>query len=108
MKIGLYADGTYFCKCIICSKVFRGDKRAVYCLRCAAKNIQAELDNHRWIPVEERLPEKHGRVLVVKAGTITALWLIGKTFMQRKLWKYRGITHWKPIILPEQALKDNK
>ena len=43
MKIGLYADGSYFCKCVTCSEIFHGDKRAVQCLRCAAKQLQAEL-----------------------------------------------------------------
>ncbi len=43
MKIGLYADGGYFCKCVTCSEIFHGDKRAVQCLRCAAKQLQTEL-----------------------------------------------------------------
>ena len=43
MRIGLYADGTYFCKCVACSETFLGDKRAIHCLRCAAKLLEAQL-----------------------------------------------------------------
>jgi hypothetical protein len=36
IKIGLYADGDYMCKCTNCGKEFQGDKRAIYCFHCAA------------------------------------------------------------------------
>ena len=44
MRIGAYADGVYFCKCVVCSETFHGDKHAVNCLRCAVEQLQAELD----------------------------------------------------------------
>ena len=41
MKIGCYADGNYMCKCNGCGKEFTGNKRAISCLDCAVKALQA-------------------------------------------------------------------
>jgi hypothetical protein len=38
-----YAPGYYHCRCVTCSKVFEGDKRAVECLECAASAANAAL-----------------------------------------------------------------
>lgn len=48
--IGGYAPGTYMCKCVSCSVIFYGDKRAVQCEPCAIKmtvdyNSNKPLDN---------------------------------------------------------------
>lgn len=62
--------------------------------------LQAELDEYRWIPVSERLPEGVGIWLVLKNR-------IPETFRKNDdsvLWKgfAKTYTHWKPIILPEK------
>lgn len=67
------------------------------------KQLQAALDAHRWIPVEERLPEKNGRYMIVIANRYVcvsgfALERQPKGFVVGPACK---ITHWKPIILPE-------
>ena len=69
--------------------------------------LQAELDKHRWIPVEERLPEKQDMYDVSDGRRKWEhLWI--KTL---KCWRkdgslhYESITHWRLRILPEQALK---
>lgn len=68
--------------------------------------LQAELDKHRWIPVEERLPESEGYYLAAEDGRFGEYWyskLGGWQHGDRKT-SYSCadcITHWKPIILPE-------
>ena len=59
-------------------------------------------EENRWIPVEEQLPKGEGRVLVFHP--IRRYRITSAEFLQdcMKL----GYTHWKPIILPEQALKE--
>ena len=84
-----------------------------------AENERLKEEN-RWIPVKERLPEEEGIYLTKYKGD-------GRQQLNRKLWiraypfggiftehwtskkpsKY-SITHWKPITLPEQALKGNQ
>ena len=116
MRIGAYADGVYFCKCVVCSETFHGDKHAVNCLRCAAEQLQAELDKHHWIPVEERLPPINGRYAVTDLKIWWQSWWgvngeKGHEFGDEGEWyplHSRTITHWKPEILPEQALKKVK
>lgn len=36
-----YAPGNYMCECVICNQAFVGDKRAVHCLECAARAVNA-------------------------------------------------------------------
>ena len=66
------------------------------------KQLQAELNKHRWIPVSERLPEKTGWYFVYGLDTVTTgrfivckktpnIWVGGADF----------VDYWKPIILPE-------
>jgi len=69
--------------------------------KCEAKNewLKKELEKHRWIPVSERLPEDGQYVLIVTDGGVDNVnWYA----------TYHTTTHWKPIILPEQALKEAK
>jgi len=63
--------------------------------------IEDELDEHRWIPVGERLPEGVGVWLVLKKDGMP------ESFRKNDdsvLWRgfAEKYTHWKPIILPEQ------
>ena len=80
------------------------------------KVLQAELEKHHWIPVSERLPKLQGE-------TVSGICLITDSESVRLGWydyKFSGWawyplpntlakpTHWKPIILPEQALTNSK
>ncbi|MCK5017486.1 MAG: DUF551 domain-containing protein [Candidatus Peribacteraceae bacterium] len=62
------------------------------------KRLQAELDKHRWIPVEEKLPKGANVLVCWESGNISqaicADWEFSAMGGDR-------ITHWKPIILPE-------
>ncbi len=67
--------------------------------------LEAELEQHRWIPISERLPEDDSPHL---------FWLESGNVVQGipscELGKHNPplthkATHWKLIILPEQALK---
>lgn len=42
-RVGRWAPGRYWCKCIKCDRQFEGDKRAMHCLPCAIKTIQEDL-----------------------------------------------------------------
>ena len=77
--------------------------------------LEAELEQHRWIPVSESLPEKTGYYLIfcVSEGYNEHRWW--QFWYQDGWYEYnkiddciddteRTVTHWKPIIL-EQALK---
>ncbi len=77
----------------------------VYKLEEENERLEAELEQHRWIPVSERLPEKteedlRPEFLVYDGESVTgALWRhydFGWDFETD-----RGEpTHWKPIIIP--------
>ncbi len=68
------------------------------------KQLQAELDKHRWIPVSERLPENIPITLVLfDSGNIIQAICADWVNIEGKLNEH--ITHWKPIILPEKTLK---
>ena len=65
----------------------------------------AELEaQERWIPADERLPEK-GDVYFVLRGTRgnpdIATGLSGEWFMAGKPVQLHDVTHWKPITPPE-------
>lgn len=38
-RLGLFATGSYQCKCIKCKQQFTGDKRAMQCLDCAIEEV---------------------------------------------------------------------
>ena len=72
-------------------------------LEAKNKELQSELDKHRWIPVAERLPEKGG--LYYTFARYTSMPLAVMFHIKDKKWNHpqpsiRKITHWKPIILP--------
>lgn len=55
-------------------------------------------EKHRWILIEERLPEKNKACLVFNGGVVMIYMWFGKEL------RWGGpcsITHWKPIILPD-------
>ena len=60
------------------------------------------LEQQLWIPVSERLPEKSGDYQVVRA--INQLPTTREYCAKSLMWiSHDTVTHWKPIILPEQA-----
>ena len=89
--------------------------------KCLNENltiVQEELLKHRWIPVSERLPEYNKTVLISDGKNISFGWFVDKCYNNpaenHDYWasEYHtrsdhpeNITHWKPIILPGQALK---
>ncbi len=67
------------------------------------EQLQAELDAYRWIPVEERLPDKVGYYAVTDGKEWwRELWCF-VDHSGAKGWEnnHEVITHWKPITLPE-------
>ena len=81
-----------------------------------AKRIEELGAENRWIPVGERLPEvKSGRyvsVIAVLLNNREEQFCMVMDFYGPTNWAhglvngYKNVTHWKPIILPEQALKE--
>ena len=39
-RLGAFATGDYFCRCVHCAREFTGDKRALLCLPCAASAVE--------------------------------------------------------------------
>ena len=84
-------------------------------LKTEKKELEAELDKHRWIPVSEKLPEDDSQVWICyeKTGyTYNAYYDQNVLHFSQKTWQifdysggYRKAevnpTHWKPIILPK-------
>lgn len=77
--------------------------RTVSIKNSTIKGLYTELETHRWIPVEERLPESLSiNVWVTDGKTAWICWYVPST--QR--WAVvksvlTTITHWKPILLPK-------
>ena len=76
-----------------------------------AKRLQAEVEQHRWIPVSERLPKNTDDVWVCSTKVKT-LRKFGIGFYSKDCNKWIWFdrtpdvpTHWKPIVLPGQALQ---
>lgn len=71
--------------------------------------LQAKIEQHRWIPVSEGPPECNKYVFVTNGFAVRrAEWKESKHW-QFCCFGWRGpITHWKPIILPKAEPKDNK
>jgi len=77
-----------------------------------------ECEKHRWIPVSERLPTLkdacEGQDQRCRDGTVDVIgvdingFVFGANYFPKmNVWNFgTEPTHWKPIILPEQALKD--
>ena len=119
-KCGALVVGTLDCaKCGGKAKLF-SVQLELLTQRDRIAELESALEKHRWIPVGERLPEAitkqihHSQdVLIVQDK-----WGVRRGYYQEKhqQWVTYGsyqnpqeyqneITHWKPIILPEQAKK---
>jgi len=78
-----------------------------------AERIEEMKEQNRWIPVSERLPEEGQFCHLYMPEFNSNCPQKGLYLSDKKVWlttiKYRKrtrkVTHWKPIILPEQALK---
>ena len=70
-------------------------------LEAENEKLRAELDRHRWIPVEEGLPEEAGAYQVLRENnqfpTTREFYFVNKTWTSRDV-----VTHWKPVILPDE------
>ncbi len=91
-------------KCKACKTLYQNQGLLIagYCKMCASTQIpllQAEVEQHRWIPVGERLPEESGEYLVVRKGN---RYPTTREYEKGMGWVTHDIvTHYKPIILPE-------
>lgn len=52
-RVGAWAPGAYWCKCVSCEKPFEGDKRALRCLPCTVAALLAQ--NRRLIEALEEI-----------------------------------------------------
>ena len=74
-------------------------------LKIKNRDLEAELEKHQWIPVEEGLPRGDGHYLVADSGWYGRMWFDGKEWCFGNKQKYpyaNHITHWMPIILPKK------
>ena len=51
---------------------------------------------HRWIPVEERLPERGQEVIAFSGGYLEPK-VFAYHFWSEKFSSWQGITHWMPL-----------
>ncbi len=88
------------------TKIWIGDKMYLVDepVREYVDELQAELDNLRWIPVEERLPKKDGNIVLYKKSKPMVMHYFTNRTSEQWL---MGFTHWKPEILPEGECKQN-
>ena len=70
-----------------------------------ACRLRDKLFEHRWIPVEERLPKKDGNIVLYKKSKPMVMHYFTNRTSEQWL---MGFTHWKPEIPPERALKEVK
>lgn len=68
------------------------------------EEFEAKLDQHRWIPVSERLPENVATVFILTGEGAGGIGFYGE---EENRWERLdhainlNITYWKPIILPK-------
>ena len=70
-------------------------------LRERIKELEASLEQHRWIPVTERLPENIATVFILTAEGVGGLGFYGEDEKRWERLDYAinlNITHWKPIL----------
>ena len=72
------------------------------------EQLQTELDEYRWIPVSERLPESIADVFILTKEGSGGIGMYGEMDEGAYRWERLdhainlNITHWMPIILPGQ------
>lgn len=77
------------------------------CVTCDVYNendrLKAELEQYRWIPLSERLPEEHKKYRVSDGGRIwDHLYMPSHNCWQKDgLLHYERIIYWQEIILPK-------
>ncbi len=76
-------------------------------LEMKVKQLQAELEKHRWIPVSERLPEEKecDEILFINEGLVEAGEFKNGLFWDNNGRSFDKVTHWKPIYLPPEDEK---
>ena len=73
----------------------------IHNLRERIKDLEAELVQHRWIPVTERLPENIATVFILTAEGVGGLGFYSEGEKRWERLDYAinlNITHWKPIL----------
>ena len=91
-------------ECVECPYIGRSGKDECVCeLPPCVKQLQTKLDSHRWIPVNEILPEESGQYLVCDFSDKRHPCFVVSFFSGdgSGLFNYTSATHWKPITLPE-------
>lgn len=78
-------------------------------IKAENKRLKEELEKHHWIPVTEKLPKKNGYYLVCDGIWYGRMFFDGRwCFGNKTQYPYsEHLTHWKPIVLPEQMKKEN-
>ena len=75
------------------------------CLLERIKELEAQLKQHRWIPISERLPENVATVFILTGEGAGGVGFYGED-ETGYIWERLdhainlNITHWKPIIKP--------
>ncbi len=83
------------------------------CLIERIAELEAQLEQHRWIPVTERLPENVATVFIFTGEGRGGVGFYGED-ETGYIWERLDhainlkITHWKPIYLPEKDLTNDK
>ena len=89
-------------------------KEQVKILKAENAKLKEELEQHRWIPVEEGVPETDGVYLTMYKGDgrqnlRKEVWIRAYPFSDtfRDAWIYKeptkySVLYWKPIVLPKE------
>ena len=93
-----------------CSKMIyvgEDDSAFAWCEKCVDQ-LRTQLDQHRWIPVAERLPEAKGVYLAcIKNGNYPSFVSTVLHYGKDKAWASpNNVTHWKPTLLPTEGEND--
>ncbi len=79
-------------------------------LEARVMSLAAELEQHRWISVDERLPEDYAPCLCYCGSAEEPQDRIQIGFVEGGVWRmharygsfqFDGTTHWQPIVVPE-------
>lgn len=71
------------------------------------QELQTDLDKHKWISVNDRLPEPNRDVLVYIKLMKKEYMRVDKIYNGHWLWYGYSVTHWMPLPnLPENIIYD--